>query len=137
MGGRGASSGFSVDKAGNPKQKYGTEYRTLLQSGNIKYIVPNTGSAKTPMETMTKGRVYATVNAKNEIKAITYYDKDNKRFKQIDVSGRTHHIGGKPELPHTHHGYQHEEYGGTKLLSPKEHKMVERVLKTWYYHNSK
>lgn len=133
MGGRGASSGMS-DK----EKAYGTEYTTLHRSGNMKFVRYNdSASAKTPMETMTKGRVYATVNAKNEIKAITYYDKDNKRFKQIDVSGRTHHIGGKPELPHTHHGYQHEEYGGTKLLSPKEHKMVERVLKTWYYHNSK
>lgn len=132
MGGRGAASGFS-----DSGKRYGTEYTTLHQSGNIKFIVSNTGAAKTPMETMTKGRVYATVNAQNAVKAITYYDKGNKRFKQIDVSGRSHHINGKPELPHTHHGYQHDEYGGTKLLSSKEQKMVERVLKTWYYHNSK
>ena len=130
MGGRGASSGLS-----EKNKPYGSEFRTVHQAGNIKFVVSNSGSAKTPMETMTKGRVYATVNEQNVVKAITYYDKNNKRFKQIDVSGTKHIINGKPELPHTHHGYLHEEYSGTKLLSPKEKKMVERVLRTWYYHN--
>lgn len=132
MGGRGSSSGISA--GGKP---YGSEFRTLHQAGNIKFVASNSGSAKTPMETMTNGRIYATVNAQNKVKAITYYDKNNKRFKQIDVTGQEHFINGKPELPHTHHGYMHEEYRGTKLLSTKEQKMVERVLKTWYYHNSK
>lgn len=36
MGGRGASSGIS--RSGN---KYGTEYSTLYQSGNIKFIKQN------------------------------------------------------------------------------------------------
>ncbi len=57
MGGRGASSGMS--ESGKP---YGTEFRSVYQSGNIKFLISNSGSAKTPMETMTKGRVYATVN---------------------------------------------------------------------------
>ena len=70
MGGRGASSGVS-----NKGHKYGTEYRTLLKSGNIKFVKSNeSGSTKTPMETMTKGRVYVTVNNKNELTAITYYN---------------------------------------------------------------
>lgn len=133
MGGRGSSSGIS-DKG----RKYGAEYTTLHQSGNIKFVRYNDSkSSKTPMETMTKGRVYVTISAKNEVRSVTYYDKNNKRFKQIDISGRPHYINGKAELPHTHHGYQHEEYRGTKLVSLKERKMVERALKTWYYHNRK
>ena len=35
MGGRGASSGFSFDKNGNPKNKYGSQYHTVLQSGDV------------------------------------------------------------------------------------------------------
>lgn len=130
MGGRGASSGLS-DK----DKPYGSEFHTVYQAGNIKFVVSNSGSAKTPMETMTNGRVYATVNDKNNIKAITYYDKHNKRFKQIDVTGRLHTIDGKPVIPHTHLGYVHEEHG-TRVLSMSEKKMVERVLRTWYYHNT-
>lgn len=133
MGGRGAASGMSVDKHGNPKNPYGTEYRTIYRSGNIKFVVSNSGSAKTPMETMTKGRVYATVNDRNEVKAVTYYDKNNKRAKQIDISGNAHLIDGKLQLPHTHLGYVHDEHG-TRVLTAKEQKMVERVLRTWYYH---
>ena len=130
MGGRGASSGMSVK--GIP---YGEEYSTVYQSGNIKFITSNSGSAKTPMETMTKGRVYATINTQNRVKAITYHDKQNKRFKQIDIIGQIHTINGEPVLPHTHIGYFHDEHG-TRELSPKEQKMVERVLKTWYYHTT-
>ena len=80
---------------------------------------------------MTKGRVYATVNSKNEIKAITYYDKSGKRYKQIDVTGIPHKIDGKPTLPHTHKGYTHNEKGDY-TLSLKEQNMVDRVTKIWY-----
>ena len=132
MGGRGASSGIS-----DSGKVYGTEYTTLHQSGNIKFVRYNDSkSAKTPMETMTKGRVYATVNAKEEVKAITFYDKSNKRYKQIDIKGKVHYIDGKPALPHTHKGYFHEE-NGTFDLSSKERKMVDRVLKTWYHKQNK
>ena len=133
MGGRGAASGMSIDKYGKPKNPYGSEFRVIYQAGNIKFVVSNSGSAKTPMETMTNGRVYATVNDKNEVKAITYYDKNNKRFKQIDVTGRLHTIDGSAAIPHTHLGYVHEERG-TRNLTTKEKKMVERVLKTWHYY---
>lgn len=133
MGGRGSSSG--VSKSG---KKYGTEFNSLYQSGNIKFVRYNDSkSAKTPQETMTSGRVYVTVDSKNELKAITYYDKHNKRYKQVDLSGNPHIIGGEPVLPHTHKGYEHNEKGN-HTVSPKEQKMIDRVTKTWYNHlNSK
>lgn len=130
MGGRGASSGVS-DKG----KKYGTEYETLKTDGNIKFVrFKDSGSAKTPQETMTKGRVYVTVNAKNVLTAITYYDA-GKRVKTIDL---THIHNGMQ--PHTHHGYIHNENDGTKgaaNLTERERKMVERILKIWYNSLSK
>ncbi len=133
MGGRGASSGVSKSS-----RKYGTEFNSLYQSGNIKFVRYNDSkSAKTPQETMTSGRVYVTVDSKNELKAITYYDKHNKRYKQVDLTGNPHIIDGKPVLPHTHKGYEHNEKGNY-TVSPKEQKMIDRVTKTWYnYLNSK
>lgn len=105
MGGRGASSGMS-DKG----KTYGTEYKTLHSDGNIKFVQYNdSASAKTPMETMTRGRVYVTVDSKNNLSAITYYDKENKRNKQIDL-----HHPHKNMMPHTHHGYLHNEYDSAK-----------------------
>lgn len=54
MGGRGASNG--VSDSGKP---YGSEYYTVYQSGNIKFVKQtNAKNAKAPMETMTRGRVY-------------------------------------------------------------------------------
>jgi hypothetical protein len=128
MGGRGASSGVS-DK-GKP---YGSEYTTLYQSGNIKFIQSNSGNATAPFETMTKGRVYVTINNSGEPKYITYHDKHNGRFKQIDISGPSHKVKQKGKIitlktPHTHKGYIHGEKG-TFILSQKESKMVDRVLK--------
>lgn len=131
MGGRGASSGVS-----NKGHKYGTEYRTLLKSGNIKFVKSNeSGSTKTPMEAMTKGRVYVTVNNKNELTAITYYDNNGKRNRQIDLQKA--HKGIKP---HTHHGYEHNENDskkGASKLTTEEIKMVDRITKIWYNNKSK
>ena len=106
---------------------YGTEYSTLYQSGNIKFVRYNDStSAKTPMETMTKGRVYVTINAKDEVSSITYYDNTNKRKRQIDL---THAHNGKK--PHTHHGYIHDENGTTRL-TVEEKKMIDKVKNEWY-----
>lgn len=130
FGGRGASSGISVK--GKP---YGTEYTTLYQSGNIKFVRYNDSkSAKAPKETMTKGRIYVTIDSKNKIKYINYYDKKGLNKKQIDVDGISHNINGQLEKTHTHKGYLHNEKG-TYNLSSKELKMVERVRKIWYNHN--
>jgi len=132
MGGRGASSGVT-DNAG---RVYGSQYTTLHESGNVKFVRYNeSGSAKSPMETLTNGRVYATVNAQNEVKSITYYDKHNKRYKQIDI-GHFHSVNGIPINPHTHKGYMHDEKG-TYSVTPKEEKMIERVQKIWYLYNNR
>ena len=126
----GSSSGMS-----NSGRIYGTEYRTLMQSGNIKFIQRKGNSAVAPMETMTKGRVYVTVNADNKLKSISYYDLNNKRNKTIDLDKI--HMGMKP---HTHHGYEHNEKDdkkGAAKLTPKEKKMVARAERLWYNYNRK
>ena len=131
MGGRGASVGIS--KQG---KKYGTEYKTLYEKGKVKFITPTSGSANTPMETMSKGRIYATVNKHGNIKAITFYDRRNKRRRQIDVTGYPHKINGKRTLPHVHKGYLHNEKGD-RDLTRKERRKVARIKKTWYNRRNK
>lgn len=125
MGGRGASSGISYKG-----HKYGTDYKTILKSGNIKFITKTSNNSETIMETMTKGRVYVYVNNQNELSNIVYFDKKNKRKKQIDL--RHPHNG---EKPHTHHGYIHNENDSTKgysKLTKEEKRLVEKVTKLWY-----
>lgn len=134
MGGRGASSGGRYLKDGT-YLKYGSEYRTVLKSGNIKFVKSNSGSTNAPLETMTSGRVYVTVNGNNELKFISYYDKDNKRRKTIDLT-KPH----KGVLPHTHHGYEHAEKDSAKgfaKLTEKEKRMVARVKALWYNRKGK
>ena len=133
MGGRGASSGRSVKG-----DEYGTEYTTLYKYGNIKFVRNNSNtSAKPPMETMTRGRVYATINNSDNIICITYYDSVNKRTKQIDLNKPHNGV-----IPHVHHGYVHAENDSPKgyaNLTVKEREMVERVNKIWqeYQENGK
>lgn len=129
MGGRGASSGMS--DYGN---KYGSQYKTLLQSGNIKFVQKNSRTSETLMETMTKGRVYVTVGG-NDLLQVIYFDRRMKRSKTIDLS---HTHDGKN--PHTHHGYNHNENDSVKgyaNLTTAEKKMVERVKRIWYNRHSK
>ncbi len=135
MGGRGASSGGRYLKDGT-HLPYGSEYRTVYQSGNIKFVVPTNGQVKAPLETMTHGRVYVTIGSDGEPRYISYYDKRNKKMKQVDITGQAHTIDGKKTLPHTHKGYIHDEKGSYEP-SPSEEKMVERVKKTWYNRRSK
>lgn len=129
MGGRGARLGTYFWKG--KQHKYGDEYKSVLQVSNIKYVVPVQGSVTAPMETMTKGRVYATVDQTRDIvKSITYYDSSNKRMKQIDINGVPHKIDGVPTIPHTHLGYIHDE-NGTRKPTPKEAKMIAKVVTIW------
>lgn len=124
MGGRGASSGTS--KAGNT---YGSQYQTLYESGNIKYIARNAEAREEPLETMVSGRVYVLVKNNGEIKSIHYYNSSNKRAKQINLD-HWH----KKQNPHVHRGYYHHENDPKEKrlsLTANEQKMVERVLRTW------
>lgn len=134
MGGRGAASGYSHDKNGDPKNPYGSQYNTLLAHGNIKFVAAKGRSAESLLETMTKGRVYVTVGG-NDLLQVMYYDNAGKRKKVIDLSHV--HQGMKP---HVHHGYEHAENdgpkGGTKLTD-KERQMVDRVHKLWDNHIGK
>ncbi len=128
MGGRGASSGIS--KAG---KVYGSEYKTLHTSGNIKFVSKVSRDVETLMETKTNGRVYATVGGSDLI-SITYFDTSNKRVKTIDLK----HVHKKMK-PHVHHGYEHNEKDGKKGASKpneKERRMIERVYKEWYNYRS-
>lgn len=134
MGGRGAASGMSIDKNGKPKNKYGSQYHTVLESGNIKFVTKNSRTSETLMETRTKGRVYVTVGG-NELQSITYFDTENKRSKTINLDHK--HNG---ETPHVHHGYLHNENDGPKgatRLNDKEKRMVDRVRKLWNNYLSK
>lgn len=133
MGGRGARVG--VYQRRKQQHLYGDEYHSVYQFGNIKFIQINEGSVVAPLETMTKGRVYAVIDNQNRVKYVSYYDKKGKKYKQIDVSGPPHKIDGKSELPHTHIGYDMHKgtAADTRVLTDKERKMVDRVLKTWNY----
>ena len=122
MGGRGSSSGMS-----DTGKKYRTEYKTLAQFGNVKVVKYNGGNARSPMETMAPGRVYATVDKYNDIKFVTFHDANGERIKQIDIKG-VPHAGA---LPHTHNGYEHEEYGMYPGVSPKDQKIIDKILKQW------
>ena len=131
MGGRGASSGLS-----NKCKPYGSEYTTVYQSGNIKFVKPNEGSTTAPMETQSKNRIYVTLDYKDEPKFVSYYDKEGKRYKQIDLAGQAHKIDGVSSLPHTHMGYNHNE-NGDRDLSEEEKKIVARIKKVWYNKHNK
>lgn len=128
MGGRGASSGMS--EKGNP---YGSEFRTLLKAGNVKFVKQNAAlNAKDPLETMTKGRIYATINDEGKTNAISYYGADGKRVKTINLLHSHEQFKGV----HTHIGYYHDE-GGTRALTADEKKLVAFVKKAWYNRHSK
>ena len=124
MGSIGAASGTG-------KHPYGSEYKTVLQDGNIKFVKYRLAdNAKAPLETQTKGRVYVTVNNDNELSFISYYDRKGKRSKTIDL---LHAHDGKS--PHSHTDYEHD--GKAADLTDEEKKLLARVRKVWYDNKGK
>lgn len=128
MGGRGSSSGFSFDKNGKPKNKYGSQYHTVLESGEIKFVTKNTRDSETLMETMTAGRVYVEVGG-DDILRIVFFDNDNKRNHVIERDKRT-------DEWHTHNGYYHSEYGKAQHepLNDDDKRILENIKNLWYKH---
>lgn len=123
MGGRGASSGTS-----QKGRTYGSEYKSILQVGNIKFIEATNMKLEQPLETMTRGRVYVLVSDK-KISSVIYYGNNLKRVKQIDLLHK--HKGVQP---HAHHGYYHSENDtkkGATRLTTKERDMVDKVSSIW------
>ena len=121
FGGRGASSGIS-DK-GN---EYGSQYHTVLESKNIKFVSKNKRTSETLMETMTKGRIYVEVGGEDLLRIISF-DKTNKRNHVIE---RDKHS----DEWHVHNGYFHTEYGKDQHepLNDADKKLLEKVRKLWY-----
>ena len=124
MGGRGASSGTS--KAGN---RYGSQYRTVVSSGNIKIIDARHSGVETVIETMTRGQSLWCTELERKSWKHSHFDNENKRSKRIDLD-HTH----KKMIPHTQHGYMtggNDGKKGVSSLTPNEKKMVERIRRLW------
>ena len=135
MGGRGAASGHG-------QRKYGTEYRTVWEYGNIKFIKPNFGRENTPLETMPdkirkpNGRVYVSRDRKGIPHSISFYDNETgKRTTTLDFSGHHHPVSDDIVLGknHVHHGYEHDEYGTTEM-NRKERNYTAQILRLWRKH---
>ena len=122
FGGRGASSGIS--SKGN---KYGSQYHTVFESGNMKFVENNKdiNEREALMGTMTPGRIYVQVGG-NDILRIITFDKRNKRIRTIEKDKRSKEW-------HTHYGYEHAEYGEQQheKLTEKDEKILARAIKTW------
>lgn len=132
MGGRGASSGMSHYERKNGtivENPYGSQYRMVHKSGNIKFVKPTDNNEEELLETMTRGRVYALINSKGNIKSITYFDNENKRNRVVEID---HGHAGLKE--HAHRGYERPKKSGkTYATKPtvKELEMIDRVKKIW------
>lgn len=122
MGGRGARFGKSNYK--NPHE-YGTQYETLLEHENIKFVTNRLKGAEPLMETMTAGRIYVQVG-RNDLVRIVFMGADNTRNKVIERDKRTGEW-------HVHHGYEHAEYGEGQYspLSGEERKFLDKVKRIW------
>ena len=119
---------------------YGDEYNTIVEFEdlNVKVITNKMkDGASFPLDTATPNRIYAIPynnDPKNELKSFAFYDKEGRRYKQIDKDN--HKINGKKENPHTHYGYYHNEKGDSKV-NKKDLKMIEKIEKRWYNYLSK
>ncbi|MBR0136998.1 MAG: hypothetical protein IJM15_01105 [Erysipelotrichaceae bacterium] len=108
-------------------EPYESEYTRIAQKGEIVYVIFNGINVTSPMEAKERGMIYVTLDKENNVKHITFYNKETgERTKQIDVIGRTHN----GLIPHVHVGYEHDEHG-TGKLTIKETIKTEEILLYW------
>ena len=121
MGGRGASSGISKDE-----NIYGSQYHTVLESDNFKFVSKNNRSSEALMETMIKDRIYAVVGG-NDLLRIISFDDNNMRNHVIERDKRSGEW-------HVHNGYFHAENGKSQHepLKDLDKDLLEKVHKLWY-----
>lgn len=124
MGGRGSRSGIS-------KYKYGENYNLLFQYNNIKFVSDNKKtSTSSPIESMTKHRVYVSVDKNNDLRTVSFMDKEGNRFKRIDLKGNAHFQSGeKIATPHVQFGKEKAYF--TRKLNKKEKRLIYKINKVW------
>ncbi len=119
MGGRGASSGRS--RHGN---EYGTQYKKLFERGAVKFVTKTSRQSEPLMETMTKGRIYATIGG-NNINAITFFDNKNRRAVVLERDKKT-------DTWHKHYGYEHAERGKNhETLNDADKEVIAKIKQMW------
>ena len=146
MGGRGASSASAngtyvkLDRNGEPKKnpdgslqvgRYGSEFKSIARfdtsRGEVKVLEQAvSGNNKKPLETMTPGRVYATVHADGHINNIYFYDESGRSVEEWNIGDHPHY-GSRY---HKHIGYYHSENGG-RPLNEAEMDYVREVEAKW------
>ncbi len=141
MGGRGASIGIYIWRGrswyygeeytgifkGKKFTKLSDEDKQFLLGNKIKFIKSKGDSLRAPLETMTSGRIYVSVNKENRPKYITFYDDDNARTRQIDIEYQK----GTITSIHAHTGYNSPHGGSHEKLTGAEGRLVKRILDFW------
>lgn len=129
MGGRGSRSGIS-------KYKYGENFNLLFQYNNIKFVRDNKkSSSSSPIESMTKHRVYVSVDRNNNLRTVSFMDKDGERYKRIDLKGNAHiQNGERISTPHVQFGKERAYF--TRKLSKKEKRLIYKINKVWREFNN-
>lgn len=126
MGSNGAASGIDpyIGRGGKPTT-YGSEFTTVHQSGNIKFIhvTDLSEEPRPPLDTRSPDRVYGVLDKKGRVAYIVSYDQQGHRDRQIDLL-HTH----EGMMPHTHTGYYHNP---GQALSDADSKLIQRVTEAW------
>lgn len=141
MGGRGASIGIYFWRGRS--WYYGEEYtgifkgkrfkdlsendKQFLLGNKIKFIKSTGSNFSAPMETMTKGRIYAAVNNEGYLKHVVFFDADQGRSRQIDID----YENGQISSIHAHTGYDAPHGGIHESLTGAEGRLMKQILDFW------
>ena len=114
---------------------YGDEFSTIAENKSlkVKVIINNIeNSASAPQESKVPNRIYASPKGNNpneDLKIYTFIDENGRKYKTIERGN--HRIDGEITNPHTHKGFNHNEWGDAKPTQ-EELKMIASIDKWWY-----
>ena len=113
-------------------------YKSLMRYNNVRFVMLKDMSKKNiklPEMSNSKWAVYATLGSNGEIKSISYYNGNRKKYKEIDFDH--FHDGIRPHVHVIDPNAKNLRSGATRGLTSKERKKVYKIMRFHKKHDLK
>ena len=113
-------------------------YKTLMRFGNTRFVMQRDktkSNVKLPEMSNSRWAVYATLGTDGEIKSVSFYNGNRRKYKEIDLSH--FHDGKKPHVHIIDPNAENMRDGTARDLTVQEKSRIENIERFHREHSLK